>query len=614
MSTLCNWLSERTGWGAWVAAGRENQTRGRVCLCRSLPCLVLFAFLVEAITGVFLLMRYCPSSQTAWESVYYLQHEIQGGWLLRAVHHYCGQAVLVLVGVWLLGIIVRGTYRAPREFVFWMVLFLALVTLALLLTGDLLSWDENGRSATLTRVGFLQALPGVGESLFRLAAGGTEFGSLTLAQFTTLHAIVFSGAFFVLLALRWHFARRAELVVERAEGAMGGSPALGVAVPSSGQALLNIVACLILLAVVFGCALAQGTSGPERGVPLGAPADPVGFYDAARPEWAFLGLYGFSKLDVFAGGTIVPIFVIPGVLVLFFLAMPFVGRVRLGRIPLGHVLNIAVTAVLLIGNVWLSFAVAAQDRADEYHQRALRESRQAAQRVRVLIAHRGGIPPAGALELLRGDPKTQGPILFRRHCAACHDHVGGTAEDIKAEESTAPNLFGYGSRKWLGGLLDPKRIAGPEYFGNTAFKRGQMSEFVKETFVDMEEEDREERDAIIMALSAQAKLPAQREADRKDAAAIAESAGLIGGPDGLCTDCHRFGQHGRLGVGPDLTGYASRDWMIGIVRNPADPRFYGTRNDRMQAYGATDDEAANLLTNREIELLVDWLRGDWFEP
>ena len=127
-------------------------------------------------------------------------------------------------------------------------------------------------------------------------------------------------------------------------------------------------------------------------------------------------------------------------------------------------------------------------------------------------------------------------------------------------------------------------------------------------------EDREERDLIVMALSAQANLPAQREADRKDTEQIAEGRELLGGEDGYCIDCHQFGDNRKLGTAPALTGYGSREWMIGVIRNAADPRFYGKKNDRMPIYAETDQEANNLLTDREIELLVDWLRGDWYEP
>ena len=97
-------------------------------------------------------------------------------------------------------------------------------------------------------------------------------------------------------------------------------------------------------------------------------------------------------------------------------------------------------------------------------------------------------PPAGALRLLRGDPKTQGPRLFTQNCASCHDHAAGQdpIDDIKAEKSTAPNLAGFASRQWIAGLLDPKQILGPQYFGTTKFRTGKMARWVKETLSDLD--------------------------------------------------------------------------------------------------------------------------------
>jgi len=83
-----------------------------------------------------------------------------------------------------------------------------------------------------------------------------------------------------------------------------------------------------------------------------------------------------------------------------------------------------------------------------------------------------------------------------------------------------------------------------------------------------------------------------------------------------CTDCHKFHDQGELGSAPDLTGYGSREWLLGMIDNPQHERFYsGDRNDRMPAF-ADDSEhpERNLLSPRELSLLVDWLRGDWYEP
>jgi hypothetical protein len=63
---------------------------------------------------------------------------------------------------------------------------------------------------------------------------------------------------------------------------------------------------------------------------------------------------------------------------------------------------------------------------------------------------------------------------------------------------------------------------------------------------------------------------------------------------------------------PDLTHYASREWLIGMISNPAAPRFYGEKNDRMPIFAADEkDPAKNILSRRQIELIADWLRGDY---
>lgn len=65
----------------------------------------------------------------------------------------------------------------------------------------------------------------------------------------------------------------------------------------------------------------------------------------------------------------------------------------------------------------------------------------------------------------------------------------------------------------------------------------------------------------------------------------------------------------RGGTGPDLTGYASREWTKQIIADPTHRRFYGSRNDGMPSYRAfPDDPAKNLLTEEELDELVEWLR------
>ncbi|MEP6778564.1 MAG: menaquinol-cytochrome C reductase, partial [Gemmatimonadaceae bacterium] len=60
---------------------------------------------------------------------------------------------------------------------------------------------------------------------------------------------------------------------------------------------------------------------------------------------------------------------------------------------------------------------------------------------------------------------------------------------------------------------------------------------------------------------------------------------------------------------PDMTGYASKEWMIAFVSDPSHERFFGDNNDRMPSFGKE-----KTLTLQELGLVADWLRGDWFMP
>jgi ubiquinol-cytochrome c reductase cytochrome b subunit len=235
------------------------------------------------------------------------------------------------------------------------------------------------------------------------------------------------------------------------------------------------------------------------------------------------------------------------------------------------------------------------------------------------LADRSLLPPEGAITLLRDDPKTQGPLLFARHCASCHSHRNAGGEGIAASEQSAPNLFGFGSAQWISGTLDPRRIVSEHYFGKTKFAEGEMVAKIKELFDGIDEAEavklRNDLKLVAQALSAEAALPHPAVAGHDDQAPIVAGRELISGRL-ACTDCHRFHDKGELGSAPDLTGYGSREWLLGMIGNPQHERFYsGERNDRMPAFAEeAEHPERNLLSPRELNLLVDWLRGDWYEP
>jgi quinol-cytochrome oxidoreductase complex cytochrome b subunit/mono/diheme cytochrome c family protein len=610
MKAVWQWIGRRTGMDSAMRACSERCMLGPSGWSRVWPAAIALTLFVQLVTGFFIWMHYSPGVQNAWESIHYLQDEVAGGWLLRAMHHYAAQVLLILVGLYLVQTIMTGAYRAPRELAFWTILLMGAVTLGLMLTGDLLRWDQNGYSATQVRVEFLNLLPGVGGSLFKAAVGGPEpsFGQLTLPRFLALHVGLLTASMLVLLLLHVVFLRRADALAEAESDERAGADAPPAAATCPGQCLRNALACGAVLLVVLVLSLLHAGGSPP-GLELGSPADPAGSYPAARPEWAFLGLYEFAHLfSTYVSGQwgIVPIFIVPGLTMLLFLAMPWIAWTRRG-----HVFNVAVTLFLLAALTVMSFVTVARDRANPEFVAAVAAERQRAARTRELIQGYGGVPATGALALLAHDPKTRGPELAGQHCTSCHVYAAPDETAMTPDEISGPDLYGFASRQWLADFLDPAQIGAERFYGNTRFATGMMVRYVESRFARLPEEDRE---AIVAAVSAQAALAQQAEQDAKDAEVIRRGEQLLI-KDGTCTRCHTLGDEGTPGIAPDLTGYGSRAWLVGVIADPTHPAFYGERNDRMPSYAASADKPAeNLLSVRDVGLLADWMRGDWYRP
>lgn len=615
MNALTQWIDERTG---LVSAMRKPEIPASTPWWVGIwPGVILFTFFVEAVTGFILWAYYSPSAQSAWESIYYVQHEVAGGWLLRGIHYFAGQALLAVIGLYVLAMIFSKAYRAPRELVFWLAVGMAAVTIALLLTGDLLTWTQRGYWSTDVRTKFLFLLPVVGESFYKLAVGGPEMGHLTLTRFIALHAGAFTAIFAGMLCLHARFSRRAD---EQAP-----VPA-GAYTSRSSQLLLTAVACLAVMGIVVLASYWPAIVGSDHapasvehlGAPLEAPRDPGDAYAAARPDWYFVGVYEFAHF--FDGSLkIVPIFVVPGMIFGLFLLMPLIARW-----DIGHWFNLAATVALLVGILALTYISKKKDAEDPLHQASLAAGERDAERVKLLVQEKG-IPSDGALALLWNDPKTAGPKLFQQNCVSCHDHAqrneAGEFAGMLSSDPTAPNLHGFGKnpefKQWLAGFLDPKQISAaplkkedlsaskrPVYFGGSeVLRKGGMQDFVKQVLPELIEiQGKEQFQEVIDVVAA--------EADRKPSEKISDEVKELMGADGFtCTDCHQFHGLSTGPTAPDLTGYGSKAWIAGIIADPAHPRFYGEGNDRMPSYGKD-----KILTDRQIGVLADWLRGDWFEP
>ena len=594
MRAFINWLDSRTGVRKLVSTALYEHVPGGARWRYIWGSTLSFAIVVQFITGIFLWMNYSPSAQSAWESVYYINEVMPGGWILRGIHHYMAQLMVPLLILHFMQVIIDGAYKAPREFNYWFGLGLLVLTLAISLTGYLLPWDQRGYWSTKVATNLIAGVPVVGEGMQRVVVGDANYGHHTLTRFFALHAGVLPALLVALIVAHVALFRKHGLTAKLPKKKPD-------AMFWPDQVLKDGVACLIVLGAVIG--LVWHFKGAE----LGAPANPSEPYSAARPDWYFMALFQFLKLKPFQGdGLIWGSLIIPSLIFGLLVLMPFIGRWKLG-----HFFNIFVIVVGLAGYTALTAIAFRHDATDPKYKNVVAQARQDAHRTKELARQRQGIPTEGALALLREDPQTQGPRLFASECASCHTYSGHDGLGGIVKEISAPDLKGFGSRDWLRGFMDPAQIETLKYFGGTAFvkpkdggKKSKMVRFILDDVAEYKPDEKAQLEKIIMAVSAEAKLPAQKEADVKDAGAIEEGRKLLADIALECTDCHAFHDI-KGGTGPDFTGYASVEWMKEFLKNPGHDRFYGKLNDRMPAFGET-----SRLSEKELEMLIRWLRGE----
>ncbi|MFM7136153.1 MAG: c-type cytochrome, partial [Planctomycetota bacterium] len=138
-------------------------------------------------------------------------------------------------------------------------------------------------------------------------------------------------------------------------------------------------------------------------------------------------------------------------------------------------------------------------------------------------------------------------------------------------------------------------------------KDGDMVGFVQGDLQDADTWKPADIEAVIAAMATESGL-----GDPKTPPAVIELGRDHVSNQERCGACHRFRDNGTdLGTACDLTGWGGREWLVGIIADPTHERFYGETNDRMPSFGKAAEGSVPRLTNEQIGLIADWLRGEW---
>ncbi len=308
--------------------------------------LVLIALLMA--TGCLMMFVYEPSPEHAYASVASSNSEVMFGPLVRGIHYWSANLLVVVAVLHLLRVFLTGGFTGARQFNWVIGLGLLTGILVSNFTGYLLPWDQLSYWAITISTGMLTYVPLIGEHLTTLVRGGAEISSTTLIGYYTLHTTVIPVALIVLMAFHfWRVRKAGGVVVPRLEDETPEEkPAKVLFLPNLflrevSQACI-VVATVVVLAVVFGA-------------PLGVAANPGMSPNPAKSPWYFAG---FQELLLHLP-PVLAVVIVPALLAFCLVALPYLPSEQdFSGIPFRSAngrrsVVFAATAALFVTPAWL---------------------------------------------------------------------------------------------------------------------------------------------------------------------------------------------------------------------------------------------------------------------
>jgi cytochrome b6 len=248
----------------------------------------LVLFIIQVVTGILLLLYYKGSSDLAFESVQFITAKVKFGWLIRSLHSWSANLMILAVFIHMFSVFFTKAYQKPHELSWYSGFLLLALALGFGFTGYLLPWNELAFFATKVGTDIAKQVPLVGTFIMTFLRGGEDVTGATLSRFFGFHVAVLPGIFTVLLSLHLIFIQRQGMAVpekwnELPEREKKTIPFFPNFMMRDLLIWLIIINVLSILAVFFPWEL--GNKANEL-----APA-PAGI----KPEWYFMFMFQALK-------------------------------------------------------------------------------------------------------------------------------------------------------------------------------------------------------------------------------------------------------------------------------------------------------------------------------
>ena len=315
-----SWLDQRLGVNAAIELAEHKEVPlHRHSIWYYFGGMTLFLFAVQVGTGILLLLYYRPSAENAFESVQFIVTEVQFGWLIRSVHSWSANLLILTLFIHMFSVYFMSAYRAPREITWVTGVILLFLSIGFGFSGYLLPWNELAFFATKVGTDIAGVVPLVGDFMLRFLRGGEDVTGATLTRFFGFHVAVLPAITTVVLGLH--------LLLVQMHG-MSSPPSYEDKEVKKMKFLPNfLLRDLIGWILVIGVLAALAAIFPWE---LGHKADPFASApQGIKPEWYFLFMFETLKLlpakILFLEGEVVGIllFSLGG---LMLLVVPFLNR------------------------------------------------------------------------------------------------------------------------------------------------------------------------------------------------------------------------------------------------------------------------------------------------
>ncbi len=313
-----------------------------------------FLFLIMIFTGVILMIYYTPSVDMAYQSVKDIVNVVPGGRIIRNMHRWASQGMVIVVFLHLLRVFYTGSYLGKRSLNWVIGVVLLIITLLSNFSGYLLPWDQlaywavtigSNIAASARELTDLLGITNAfdpGGFLKKLLIGGESVGQAALSRFFTLHVIFLPLSMLILLGIHfWRIRKDGGLSRPLKYANDKGSTNKWYAWPVLMWTELGLFV-LVVLVVLFVALLADA--------PLLEQANPSFAENPAKSPWYFLGIQELVSYSAFAGGLLIPVLYL-----VFLFSIPYrdredgyVGEWFSGKRGLKVVWRSAVFAFLLV--------------------------------------------------------------------------------------------------------------------------------------------------------------------------------------------------------------------------------------------------------------------------